>query len=98
MKAELRGAVRLLLHIGKYPLAALLANTRFYIVCRKYADFFYVIPMLRRFRVKICNRQAPVQLYYYTPLVISEDRQNKQLTFLSQGKLALTAIKSLSEL
>jgi hypothetical protein len=33
--------------------------------------------------------------FNYTPIVISEDRQIKQLTFLSQRNLALTAIKTL---
>jgi hypothetical protein len=50
---------------GKYYLAHRLPNTRFYRVCRNYANFLYLI-LIR------CNRQAAVHsaLFNYTPLVI----------------------------
>jgi hypothetical protein len=44
--------------------------------------FFYLMPLLRRFRIKRCKRQAALHsaLFNYTPLVIGGTDKNKQLT------------------
>ncbi len=44
------------LHITKYHLAHRRPNTRFYGACRTYANFFYLIPILRRFRIIRCKQ------------------------------------------
>jgi hypothetical protein len=60
------------LHISKYHLAHRRPSTRFYGACRTYANFFYLIPIFRRFRIIRCKRQAALHsaLFNYTPLVI----------------------------
>jgi hypothetical protein len=76
---DLQLSVGLLLDNSKYvPLGAPLAYSKiFYGVCRNYAGFLYMIPILRRFKLIKCNRQAALHsaLFNYTPLVISGDRQ-----------------------
>ncbi len=44
--------------------------------------FFYLKPILCRFRIIRCNRQAALQsvMFNYTPLVIRGTDKNKQLT------------------
>ncbi len=56
-----------------------------------------MVPILRLFRIVRCNRQAALHsaLFNYTPLVIRRTSKNKQLTIISQHKLALTAINEL---
>jgi hypothetical protein len=46
--------------------------------------FFYLIPILRRFRIIRCNRQAALHsaMFNYTPLVIRGTDKNKQLTII----------------
>jgi hypothetical protein len=68
-----------------YATDVLLAyNTRFYGACRTFANFFYLIPILHRFRIIICNWQAALLsvLFNYTPLVIGGTDENKQLTIM----------------
>jgi hypothetical protein len=59
-------------------------------------------PILCRFRIVRCNRQAALHsaMFNYTPLIIGGADKNKQLTNItvSQHKLALTAINDLFEL
>jgi hypothetical protein len=45
-------------------------------------QLFLLDPILRRFRIVRCNRQAALHsaMFYYTPLVIGGDDKNKQLT------------------
>jgi hypothetical protein len=64
---------------SQIPLGLLLAYTR---SCRTYANFFYLIPILRRFRIKRCKGQAVLHsaLFNFTPLVIRGTYKNKQLT------------------
>ncbi len=72
------------LHISKYHLAHRLHNTRLYGACRNYADFPNMMPILRRFRIVRCKRQAALHsaLFNYTPLVIRGTSKNKQLTII----------------
>jgi hypothetical protein len=71
------------LHINKYHLAHRRPNTKFYRACRTYANFFYLLPILRQFRIIRCNRQAALRsaLLNYTPLVIG-GTDKKQLTVI----------------
>jgi hypothetical protein len=59
-------------------------------------QLFLLDPILRRFRIVRCNRQAALHsaMANYTPLVIGGAGKNKQLT-IGQLKLALTAINKL---
>ncbi len=59
-------------------------NTRFYGACRTYDNFFYLIPILRRFRIIKCKRQAALHsaLFNYTPLVVRGIDKNKQQTII----------------
>jgi hypothetical protein len=59
-------------------------TTRFFGVCRDYADFLYLLPILRQFRIIRCNRQAALHsaLFNYTPLVLEGTDKNKQLTII----------------
>ncbi len=69
------------LHISKYHLA----HRRFYGACRTYpANFLNLIPILRRFRIIRCKRQAALHsaLFNYTRLVIRGTSKNKQLTII----------------
>ena len=60
-------------------------------------QLFLLDPILCRFRIVRCNRQAALHsaMNNYTPLVIGGADKNKQLPLLSQLKLALTAINKL---
>ncbi len=75
----------------------------FHGVCRNYADFLCMIPILRRFGIMRCNRQAALHsaLFNYTPLVIRGTDKNKQLTIakpmqtgINRNKYAFFIIKS----
>jgi hypothetical protein len=46
--------------------------------------FFYLIPILRRFRIIRCNRQATLHsaLFNYAPFVIGGTNKNKQLNII----------------
>ncbi len=70
------------LHISKYHLAHRRPITRFYGASETYASFFYLILILRLFRIIRCKRQAAFHsaLLYYTPLIIRGTSKNKQLT------------------
>ncbi len=73
------------LHIRKYHLVHRRPNTRFYGACRTYATFFYLIPILCRFRIIRCNQQGALHsaLFNYTPLVIGGTDKNKQVTIIN---------------
>jgi hypothetical protein len=60
------------------------------------ADFL-CLPILRRFGIIRCNRQAALHsaLFNYTPLVIGGTDKNKQLTIAKPMQLALIAINKL---
>ncbi len=92
------------LHVSKYHLAHRRPNTRFCGACRTYAIFFCLLPILRRFRIVRCNRQAALHstLFNYTPLVIGGTDKNKQLTIIkptqtgiNRNKYTFCTIKSL---
>ncbi len=61
------------------PLGILIAQTR---SCRTYANFFYLIQILRWFIIIRCKQQAALHsaLFNYTPLVVGRTDKNKQLT------------------
>ncbi len=73
------------LHIRKYHLVHRRPNTRFYGACKTYANFFYLIPILCRFRIIRCNQQGALHsaLFNYTPLVIKGTDKNKQVTIIN---------------
>ncbi len=73
------------LHLSKYHLAHRRLNKWVFGACRTYADFFYLVPILRRFRIIRCKRQAALlsALFNYTPLVIRRTDKNKQLTIVN---------------
>ncbi len=79
------------LHISKYHLAHRRPNTRFYGACRTYANFFYLIIILRQFRIIRSKRQAALHsaLFNYTPLVIRGTRKNKQLTIIKPTQTSI---------
>ncbi len=77
------------------------------LVCRTYANFLCMVPILRRFRIVRCNRQAALHwaLVNYTPLVIRGTSKNKQLTIIkptqtgiNRNKWTFCTIKSLEPL
>jgi hypothetical protein len=83
------------LHISKYHLAHRRPSTRFYGACRTYANFFYLKPILRQFRIIRCKRQAALHsaLFNYTPLVIRGTSKNKQLTIIKPTQTGINRNK-----
>ncbi len=91
-------------HISKYQLAHHLPNIRFFGVCRNFADFLNLIPVLRRFRIIRHQRQEALHstLFINTPLVIRGTDKNKLLaiikptqTGINRNKYTFCVLKSL---
>jgi hypothetical protein len=64
-------------------------------VCRTYANFLCMVPILRRFRIVRYKRQAALHsvLFNYTPLVIRRTDKNKQLTIVKPTQTGINRNK-----
>jgi hypothetical protein len=92
---ELQLSVGCYLHISKYHFAHHRPNTKLYGACRTYANFFYLLLILRQFRIIRCKRQAALHLalFNYTQLVIRGTSKNKQLTIIKPTQIGINRNK-----
>ncbi len=82
-------------HISKYRLVHRLPNIRFYGVCRNYADFLNLLPILCRYRIIRHQRHAALHstLCNFTPLVIGGTDKTKQLTIVKPTQTGINCNK-----
>ncbi len=64
-------------------------------VCRNYADFLNLMPILHQFRLTRCKRQAAFHspLFNYTPIVIGGTDKYKLLTIVKPTQTGINRNK-----
>jgi hypothetical protein len=64
-------------------------------VCRNYANFLCMVPILHRFRIVRCNRLAALYSvqFNYTPLEIRRTDKKKQLTIVKPTQTGINRNK-----